>query len=77
LYKIPTLLKRRHREVIGKNETILRSKRGVYTTDDFTKKAIDRINQFDKNGNLMIVSYNAPHYPYVLPQTFEGFFQIL
>ena len=60
-----------YREVTKNGEEILHSKSGVYTTYDFTDKAIEKIGDFEfDGGNFLIVSYNAPHYPYVLPESY-------
>lgn len=57
-----------YREVKDGRETILKEKNGVYTTADFTERALEKIDNFDKNGgNMLFVSYNAPHAPHIVP----------
>lgn len=57
-----------YREVKDGKEKILKEKNGVYTTADFTERALEKIDNFDENGgNLLFVSYNAPHAPHIVP----------
>ena len=61
-----------YRKVENGTETILKDKNGVYTTADFTDQAIEKLDDFDaEGGNLLFVSYNAPHAPHIVPENMD------
>ena len=63
-------------KTLGQSEQILNSFSGNYTTRDFTNKALEKIDEFDSSGgNFLVVSYNAPHFPYILPKDYDDVYK--